>query len=187
MVLSIKGSPFHIEFSKNSISHQELKLNTLLFSLRFYNFIFQENIYHFKISCTCITMSFTYSPTLFLQLFLYLPKHVINSWFPESMFQFNIQIIECIFSNWKHFLKKSGFVPYVYGSKVWVVQVWKRNLHQRWIQFLMHTCSFFPTHVGFPSTSHTVYLSTGLGPMFPITHVAQGVSAMLSCEHRCCA
>ena len=79
MVLSIKGSPFHIEFSKNSISHQELKLNTLLFSLRFYNFIFQENIYHFKISCTCITMSFTYSPTLFLQLFLYLPKHVINS------------------------------------------------------------------------------------------------------------
>ena len=44
MVLSIKGSPFHIEFSKNSISHQELKLNTLLFSLRFYKFILQEHI-----------------------------------------------------------------------------------------------------------------------------------------------
>ena len=91
-------------------------------------------------------MSFTYSPTLFIQLFLYVLKHVINSWFPESMFQFNIQIIEYMFSNWKRFFfLKSGFVPYVYGNKVWIVQGWKGNLHQRWIQFLVHTCSFFPT------------------------------------------
>lgn len=90
-------------------------------------------------------MPFTYSPTLFLQLFVYIPKYVIKSWFPESMFHFNKQIIEHIFSNWKHFFQKSGFVPYVYSNKVWIVQSWKGNLHQGWIQLLMHTCSFFPT------------------------------------------
>ena len=110
-------------------------------------------------------MSFTYSPTLFLQLFLYILKHVINSWFPESMFQFNIQIIQHIFSNWKHFFKKSGCVPYVYGNKVWVVQGWKGNLHQRWIRFLMHTCSFFPTHLlhtcsFLPHLSHSVFVNS---------------------------
>ena len=90
-------------------------------------------------------MPFTYSPIIFLQLFVYILKYVINPWFPEGMFHFNIQIIELIFSNWKHFLQKSGFVPYVYGNKIWIVQGWKGNLHQGWIQFLMHTCSFFPT------------------------------------------
>ena len=136
-------------------------------------------------------MSFTYSPTLFIQLFLYILKHVINSWFPESMFQFNIQIIEFMFSNWKHFFKKSGCVPYVYGNKVWIVQGWKGNFtkdeYNFWCTLVPSSPHSFSTRVTFHSTSHTLYLSTGLGPMFAITHVVQEVSAMLSCEHRCCA